>query len=86
MNDGSSITEEIRVADAHPAGKRPFQREQYIEKFRSLTEGIITKKESERFLRVVQNLKKLKARDLKGLNIEVIPSLKKLKVRQKAIF
>ncbi len=86
MNDGSSITEEIRVADAHPAGKRPFQREQYIEKFRSLTDGIITKKESERFLRVVQNLKKLKARDLKGLNIEVIPALRKLKVRQKAIF
>ena len=86
MNDGSSITEEIRVADAHPAGKRPFQREQYIEKFRSLTDGIITKKESERFLRVVQNLKKLKATDLKGINIEVIPSLRKLKVRKKAIF
>ena len=24
MKDGSSISEEIKVADAHPAGKKPF--------------------------------------------------------------
>ena len=25
MKDGSKISEEINVADAHPAGKRPFK-------------------------------------------------------------
>ena len=60
MKNGSTISEEIDVADAHPAGKRPFEREQYIEKFRSLTDGIISEKESKRFLKIVQNLKNLK--------------------------
>ncbi len=71
MKDGSSISEEINVADAHPAGKRPFTRKEYINKFKTLTENIITKKESDRFLKVVQNLKNLKAGELPKLNIEV---------------
>ena len=70
MKNGSTISEEINVADAHPAGKRPFGRKEYINKFRLLTDGIITKKESDRFLKLVQNLKSLKARDLRGLNLE----------------
>ena len=44
MKDNSLITEEINVADAHPAGKRPFGRKEYIKKFRTLTEGIISKR------------------------------------------
>tara|TARA_B100000886_G_scaffold286059_1_gene210576 strand:+ start:971 stop:2473 length:1503 start_codon:yes stop_codon:yes gene_type:complete len=71
MKNGSYITKEINVADAHPAGKRPFRRKEYIEKFKTLTEGIITKKETDRFLKQVQNLRKLKAKDLKSLNVEV---------------
>ena len=88
MQDGSTITDEINVADAHPAGKRPFQRQQYIKKFRSLTDDLISKKESERFLDLVQNLKSLKSRDLSGLNVEVNPGLrrKSLKKRKKLIF
>ena len=39
--DGTVITEEIAVADAHPAGARPFAREQYIAKFRTLADGVI---------------------------------------------
>ena len=77
MKNGSTISEEINVADAHPAGKRPFGRKEYINKFKTLTDGIIYKKESERFLKVVQNLRKLKAKDLKGLNIEVMPKVKR---------
>ena len=30
MKNGSTISEEINVADAHPAGKRPFGRKEYI--------------------------------------------------------
>ena len=86
MNDGSTISEEINVADAHPSGKRPFGRAQYIEKFRTLTEGIISTKESERFLMLVQNLKKLKSNDLKSLNIEVIKKLKNKQSKKLTIF
>ena len=71
MKNGSTITDQINVADAHPAGKRPFGRKEYINKFKTLTEGIITKHESERFLKIVQNLRKLKSKDLKKLNIQV---------------
>ena len=53
-------------------GKRPFERKQYIEKFRNLTDGIISEKEAIRFLKVVQNLKNLKYNNLQGLNIEVL--------------
>ena len=77
MKDGSTISEEINVADAHPAGKRPFERKQYIEKFRNLTDGIISEKEAIRFLKVVQNLKNLKYNNLQGLNIEVLKKNKK---------
>ena len=57
FNNGKKITEELDKADAHPYGARPFKRENYINKFKILTEGIIDKKESDRFLKVVQNLK-----------------------------
>ena len=86
MRNGSTISEEINVADAHPAGKRPFGRKEYINKFRTLTDGIITKKESERFLKLVQNLRKLKAKDLKGLNIEVMPKVKRKSKPAKVFF
>ena len=71
MKNGSTITDQINVADAHPAGKRPFGRKEYINKFKTLTDGIITKQESDRFLKIVQNLRKLKSKDLKKLNIQV---------------
>ena len=77
MNDGSKIVDEINVADAHPAGKKPFGRIEYINKFKTLTHGIITNKESERFLKLVQKLRNLKANDLIGLNIEINPKLLK---------
>ena len=86
MKDGSTISEEINVADAHPAGKRPFTRKEYINKFKTLTDGIISKKESERFLKLVQNLPKLKAKDLTGLNVEVKSSMKDKSKNSKGIF
>ena len=86
MKNGLSISEEINVADAHPAGNRPFGRKEYINKFETLTNGIISKKESGRFLKLVQNLKNLKSRDLKGLNIEVMPKIKRLSKSSKGIF
>jgi 2-methylcitrate dehydratase len=86
MKDGSSISDQIDVADAHPSGKRPFKREHYIKKFRELTKGLVNKKESERFLKAVQNLKKLKSSDLKSLNIELDSKSKKIKNKKKGLF
>ena len=73
------------VADAHPAGNRPFERENYIEKFQTLTNGIISPKESNRFIKVVQDLRKLKSGELHKLNVEV--KAKSLRTRSnKVIF
>ena len=46
--------DELGIADAHPNGRRPFTRSNYIEKFKSLTDGIITISESRRFLKTLK--------------------------------
>ena len=69
MKDGSKIIDEIKVADAHPSGKKPFKRKDYIKKFETLTKNIITKEESERFINAAQNLRDLKNSELDQLNI-----------------
>lgn len=71
FEDGSVLEDEKYVADAHPAGNRPFARDNYIHKFKTLTSGIITVAESDRFLNAVQDLRNLKAGDLNLLNIEL---------------
>jgi len=81
LNNGNKISEQLERADAHPYGARPFKRSNYIKKFRTLTDKMLAKKESERFLRVVQNLRKLKNGQLVKLNIEV--STKKIKRNKK---
>ena len=85
MKDGTKIEDEISVADAHPAGSRPFERSNYIEKFQTLTQGIITTNESDRFLKAVQNLRKLKSGELTKLNVEVKGKLLRTRSK-KAIF
>jgi 2-methylcitrate dehydratase len=69
MNDGSSIVDEMAVANAHSNGARPFARADYIRKFQTLTDGLITVRESNRFLEAVQDLAKLPAGDLHRLNV-----------------
>jgi len=71
MKNGKKISEQLERADAHPYGARPFKRKDYINKFKILTENIISRKESLRFIKIVQNLKKLKNAQLDKLNIEV---------------
>lgn len=69
LKDGEVITDEIAVADAHPLGARPFAREQYIGKFRSLAEGLLDEAEIDRFLDVAQSTEALKPGQLELLNI-----------------
>ncbi len=71
MKNGNKISEQLERADAHPFGARPFRRKDYIKKFNTLTENIISRKESLRFIKAVQNLKKIKKGKLIKLNIEV---------------
>ena len=71
MKNGKKIFEQLERADAHPYGSRPFKRKDYIKKFKTLTDKIISRKESLKFLNTVQKLKKLKKGQLIKLNIEV---------------
>ena len=85
MNNGKKIVEQLDRADAHPYGARPFKRQNYIQKFLTLTDDILDKKESLRFLKTVQNLKNLKSGELNKLNIQVEQSQIK-KNTKKGIF
>ncbi len=69
MKDGSVLEDEMAMANAHPLGARPFKRDNYINKFKTLTEGIVTEKEVKRFLETVQNLPKLSGRELYNLSV-----------------
>ena len=78
LNNGKKIVESLNRADAHPYGKRPFKRANYINKFLTLTKGVISKKESKRFLNQVQKIKKIKSGQLSKINISVkISNLKR---------
>ena len=73
FKDGTELVDEIAVANAHPRGARPFRRDDYIEKFRTLTEGIVETAEAERFLDAAQALRGAPAEMLGALNI-VVPA------------
>ena len=85
LRNSKKIIEQLDKADAHPYGARPFIRKNYINKFLTLTKDIISKKESDRFLKIVQNLSKLKSGQLSKLNIELKSSNLK-KNNKKGIF
>ena len=69
MKDGSSLEDELALADAHPAGARPFARENYINKFKMLVDGVVSDGERDRFLDTVQRLPNLRADELGGLHV-----------------
>ena len=69
LHDGTVLTDEIAVADAHPLGARPFARENYIAKFRLLAEPVLAPEEIERFLGLAERLPELTAAEVQQLNI-----------------
>jgi len=69
MSDGSTIVDEMAVANAHPLGAKPFAREDYIRKFQIITDGIISTRESNRFLEAAQDVARLPAGELYRLNV-----------------
>lgn len=86
LTDGTVIRDNIAVADAHPLGARPFGREQYIQKFRSLAEGVIDEAEINRFLDVVQRTTSLGAGELDQLNIVAADGIIDLSSAPKGLF
>jgi 2-methylcitrate dehydratase len=74
LQDGTVIADEIAVADAHPLGARPFARPQYVDKFRSLADGVIAAPEQDRFLGLVDRLDALRPEELAGLTFTVPPA------------
>ena len=84
---GSSvITDEIAVADAHPLGARPFAREDYIRKFRTLAEPVLADGEVDRFLELVQRLPELTADEVAALSIVAAPGVLALAPAPKGLF
>lgn len=71
LKSGEVIVDELAVADAHPLGARPFARDQYVAKFRTLAEGVIEPSEQDRFLEAAQRTAQLKAGELDQLTFTV---------------
>lgn len=87
FEDGRKLTEEIAVADAHPLGARPFARANYIGKFQSLSENLLTCEEAERFIAATQRLGELRSGELGALNVSLPPGRLTCAIRdQRGIF
>jgi 2-methylcitrate dehydratase len=69
LRDGRTIVDELALADAHSYGARPYQRSDYIRKFETLTEGLVSPGEQRRFLDLVQRLPDLAADEIGGINV-----------------
>ena len=70
MENGDIIRGEKLLADAHPFGAKPFQKEDYIKKFMDLSAPVVGTKESERFLQLALDLKSLPPEKLCELNLQ----------------
>ena len=75
LKDGTKIVDEIALPDAHPLGARPFAREQYVAKFRSLAHDVLEDEEIERFLVAAQRLPDMAASEFVQLNFTARPGL-----------
>lgn len=73
LRNGTHIADEIKVANAHPLGAKPFTRQDYHRKFHLLTEEFLLAQESRRFLDAVQELPELMSGDLYRLNPAMPP-------------
>ncbi|WP_340116711.1 MmgE/PrpD family protein [Pelagibius sp. 7325] len=73
FKDGSTLEEEIAVADAHPRGARPFQRDDYVAKFKALTLDLVTPDEAARFLAAADALTEGQNEDLGGITVTLQP-------------
>lgn len=71
FKNGEKLVDELGVANAHPAGAKPFKRADYIRKFDELTTDIISKDERNRFLGLAERLPELSSAEVQALNVQV---------------
>jgi len=74
LHDGTVIEDELAVADAHPRGARPFTRDDYVRKFRTLAAGVVDDAEQEQFLDLAVRLPGLTAGELRQLTFTADPA------------
>lgn len=72
LADGTQIEDELGVANAHPAGAKPFARDGYISKFDALTAGLVPTEERTRFFGLCERLPELSVEEVRQLNV-VLP-------------
>ncbi|MBU6475551.1 MAG: MmgE/PrpD family protein, partial [Alphaproteobacteria bacterium] len=65
--NGKTVKDSKACANAHPLGKTPWERPDYIRKLERLTEGLLSDIARERFLKTVEELENAKSSDLSGL-------------------
>jgi 2-methylcitrate dehydratase len=73
LADGHQVVDEISVADAHPSGARPFGRDDYVRKFRSLATPVLGEAEVERFLALALRLPELGPEEVRTLTFTALP-------------
>nr|WP_246274561.1 MmgE/PrpD family protein [Hyphomicrobium sulfonivorans] len=73
LQDGSFLSDELAMSNAHPLGASPFHRKRYIEKFRALCDGHVRAGEQERFLDLAQQLPTLTRQGVSGLTLTAEP-------------
>ena len=71
MMSGEILADELALANAHTLGAKPFQRADYIRKFQTLSEGLVSEGEQDRFLSLVQNLPNLSVEQVADINVEM---------------
>lgn len=69
FRDGSRMEDEIAVADAHPLGRAPFRRDDYLRKFKTLTDQFLRQTERDRFIQAVSRAEHLLPGELQQLNV-----------------
>jgi 2-methylcitrate dehydratase len=71
LEDGTHIIGELDRPHAHIAGSKPFDRQQYLAKFRSLTGDLVAPAEADRFLAAAQRLAQPRSGELGSIHISL---------------
>ncbi|HJP33643.1 MAG TPA: MmgE/PrpD family protein [Candidatus Latescibacteria bacterium] len=71
MKDGSTVSERLDNPNAHSLGARPFERDDYVLKLRTLAEGVAETEEIDRLVGLVERLPELSPEEVRQLNVVV---------------
>jgi len=73
LKSGEVVADEMAVANAHPAGARPFARDDYVGKFDVLSEQLVEPAQRDRFVELCSRLPELSSEELGQLNVPLSP-------------